>query len=446
MAGEKPDLKSPFSVRRNLRALFIRPDHHVGSVDGFRAFAILTIFAYHWLWSAQLFIADTYEQYLEYPLYLKWLERGETSVDLFFVVSGFLIGSMLFQEYANHRRLNLKRFFVRRFWRLMPVYWFALGLSVFGLMIEPGPDHVFGTPVKNNIEYVWANLLYVNNFLDPRDQFFGHAWSLAVEEQFYFIFPFMLLGFFKFKLHHHPWKTTWAIVGLYCLVRGGAQVYALNTMVDACGSPWAQSLAELEKNHLTSFVRELNYCLGLYQWDYVYDNMYTKFITLFAGVWASYQHVMNRDKLVRFFNRALLPQVLAVCAAACFVLGFIDLFIIRDPALLRVFRSFLSQTLFSSGAAYIILFCIYGRGRFAECVNKVLSARILYPIAQLAYSVYLFHIVVIMGVYQLLLAQNAGLTLTELIQIAALPTLVLSFAFATFTYVFIERPFMNIRR
>ena len=54
MAGEKPDLKSAFSVRRNLRALFIRPDHHVGSVDGFRAFAILTIFAYHWLWSAQL--------------------------------------------------------------------------------------------------------------------------------------------------------------------------------------------------------------------------------------------------------------------------------------------------------------------------------------------------------------------------------------------------------
>ena len=309
LADDRVDFKSAFSLRRNIRAVFVRPSHHVQVVDGFRAFAILTIFAYHWLWSAQLFIADTYEQYVEYPLYVKWIERGETAVDLFFVVSGFLIGSMLFTEFQKTQSLNLKRFFVRRFWRLMPVYWFALIASVIGILIQPPPNEIFGTPVKSNIEYVWANFIYVNNFLDPRDQFFGHAWSLAVEEQFYLIFPFMLLGFFKLRLHRHPWKTTWAIVALYCLVRGGAQVYALNTMVEACGSTWQQSLAELEKNHLTSFVSELNYCLGLYQWDYVYDNMYTKFITLFAGVWASYQHVMNREKLVQFFNRSVLPNI-----------------------------------------------------------------------------------------------------------------------------------------
>ena len=166
-----------------------------------------------------------------------------------------------------------------------------------------------------------------------------------------------LNSFFKLKLHRHPWKTTWAIVALYCVVRGGAQIYALNTMVEACGSSWQQSLAELEKNHLTSFVSDLNYCLGLYQWDFVYDNMYTKFITFFCGVWASYQHVMNREKLARFFSRRLMPQVGAVFALAFFVLGFVDLFLITDPALLRLFRSFLSQTLFSVGAAYIILYC-----------------------------------------------------------------------------------------
>ncbi|MBT6178437.1 MAG: acyltransferase [Deltaproteobacteria bacterium] len=447
MVNERTDrLKRAFSLNRNIRGLFIRPAHHEPVIDGFRAFAILTVFAYHWLWSAQLFIADTYEQYLEYPIYIKWLERGETSVDLFFVVSGFLIGQLLFSEYQKRQTINLKRFFTRRFWRLMPIYWFALGASVVGLLIAPGPNKVFDRAVKNNIEYVWSNLLYVNNFIEPQNQFFGHAWSLAVEEQFYFIFPFLILGFFKFNLYKAPIRSILGVLALYGIARGGAQCYALEVMVRECGSPVAQSLAELEKNHLTSFVSDLNYCLGLYQWDYVYDNMYTKFVTLFAGVVAGYMQVFSKAHLETFFLRPVAPNVCGVLALSGFWIGFFDLFLITDPLMLRVFRSFFSQTIFSFGTAYLILFCIYSKGRFARSLGRVLGARLFYVIAQLSYSMYLFHIVIILGVYQLMMDASPGLTLTQLIESAAPITLVLTLVFSAGTYLFIEKPFMNFRK
>lgn len=439
-------LREAFSLKRNLRGLFVRPAQQEPIIDGLRAFAILTVFAYHWLWCAQLFISDTYEQYVEYPIYIKWLERGETSVDLFFVVSGFLIGTLLFKEYQSRQTLDVKRFFVRRFWRLMPVYWFALTGSVIGLLIVPGPGRVFDRVVKDNVEYVWSNLLYVNNFVEPQNQFFGHAWSLAVEEQFYFIFPFLVLGFFKLNLHKAPIKTILGILALYGLVRGGAQYYALETMVRECGSPVAQSLAELEKNHLTSFVSDLNYCLGLYQWDYVYDNMYTKFVTLFAGVVAGYMHVFSKGRLQDFFSRQALSNLWTLFALAGFWLGFFDLFIIQDPLMLRIFRSFFSQTLFSFGTAYIILFCIYSKSGFARRLSRILGAYVFYPIAQLSYSMYLFHIVIILGVYQVMADASPELTLTQLIQSGAPLTVVLTLVFSMGTYLLIEKPFMNIRK
>lgn len=447
MATKKLDhFKKAFSLKRNIRGLFVRPAHQEPIIDGLRAFAILTVFAYHWLWCAQLFIADTYEQYVEYPIYIKWLERGETSVDLFFVVSGFLIGHLLFKEYEKRQTLDIRRFFVRRFWRLMPVYWFALASSVVGLLLVPGPGKIFDRVVKDNVEYVWSNLLYVNNFIEPQNQFFGHAWSLAVEEQFYFIFPFLVLGFFKMKLHKSPIKTILGVLALYGLVRGGAQYYALETMVRECGSPVAQSLAELEKNHLTSFVSDLNFCLGLYQWDYVYDNMYTKFVTLFAGVVAGYMHVFSKARLEVFFERTLAPNLWAVLAMAGFWLGFFDLFLIQDPLMLRVFRSFLSQTFFSAGTAYLILFCLYSKSAFSRGLSRVLGASVFYPIAQLSYSMYLFHIVIILGVYQQLIEASPQLTLTELIQSAAPVTVILTLLFSTGTYLLIEKPFMNFRK
>jgi peptidoglycan/LPS O-acetylase OafA/YrhL len=100
-------------------------------------------------------------------------------VDVFFVISGFIISHILMREHKATGRLDLKHFYLRRAIRLFPAYYVALGL--YGVL-DP-------LPLKN----VWANLLYVNNFLPIEQQFMGWAWSLAIEEQFYIVFPIALL-------------------------------------------------------------------------------------------------------------------------------------------------------------------------------------------------------------------------------------------------------------
>ena len=84
--------------------------------------------------------------------FLHIIARGDLGVDLFFVISGYLIGSLLLTEYKKSQSIELKRFYVRRFLRLIPVYLVVMILGVYFL-------HGW------NVGNAWANLIYVNNFL-----------------------------------------------------------------------------------------------------------------------------------------------------------------------------------------------------------------------------------------------------------------------------------------
>jgi peptidoglycan/LPS O-acetylase OafA/YrhL len=105
------------------------------------------------------------------------------------VISGFLMGSILFGEFKPTGRLEVVRFYARRFLRLIPVYIVAMALGLFFLHGVPGK------PVWYNAENSWANLLYVNNFLPIAQQYMGWCWSLAIEEQFYLLLPACILLF-----------------------------------------------------------------------------------------------------------------------------------------------------------------------------------------------------------------------------------------------------------
>lgn len=115
--------------------------------------------------------------------------RGEFGVRLFFVLSGFLITHLMFVEVANNSNFNISRFWVRRFLRLMPLYYlsitFTLLLDVKGLINLPACSYGYA-------------YFYAYNFVTPGCAWsgFSHFWSLAVEEHFYFIWPVLvLLGF-----------------------------------------------------------------------------------------------------------------------------------------------------------------------------------------------------------------------------------------------------------
>lgn len=149
---------------------------YMPGLDGFRAVAVLAIIIYH--------------------LNSQWLTGGFLGVDTFFVISGYLITSLLVSKYYLNQGINLGQFWLRRFKRLIPALFFLIVITlIYILIFEPS----IITETKND---VLAALFYVSNWwyifqhLDYFDQFkiapFKHLWSLAIEEQYYVFYPIIL--------------------------------------------------------------------------------------------------------------------------------------------------------------------------------------------------------------------------------------------------------------
>ena len=201
--GKEYDRSNLFNIKDGFRDLFNRPSFHQPVIDGVRAIAVIWVLIFHlWFFQNSEFIngyqLGTYDSVFD-NFALSWLVKGGLGVDMFFVISGFLIGSILFKEIRKSDTLNFRRFYARRFLRLMPVYVVAMILGIFFLE-------------GNNLEYVWANLLYVNNFISIENQYMGWCWSLAIEEQFYLIAPIFLLLMRKSE-HFFMWCTGLIFIG-----------------------------------------------------------------------------------------------------------------------------------------------------------------------------------------------------------------------------------------
>jgi peptidoglycan/LPS O-acetylase OafA/YrhL len=153
---------------------------HIGALDGIRGLAVLMVFASHYGDFAQ----NTHSTLLLTAERVK--EAGWLGVDLFFALSGYLITGILWKTRKNTNKV--RSFYAKRVLRLFPVYYavwiFLVGYSaVTSRNWEP---HVF-------LEYIF----YLGNFAAPYHMNVGpflvsHFWSLAVEEQFYLIWPFII--------------------------------------------------------------------------------------------------------------------------------------------------------------------------------------------------------------------------------------------------------------
>ncbi len=111
-----------------------------------------------------------------------WLSRfGWMGVDIFFVLSGFLIGSQLLRSLRRGEPLRLRDFYWRRAWRILPAFAVVLALYVAFPVLREAPG----------LEAWWQFATFSLNLLIDysRNQAFSHAWSLCVEEHFYLLFP-----------------------------------------------------------------------------------------------------------------------------------------------------------------------------------------------------------------------------------------------------------------
>jgi peptidoglycan/LPS O-acetylase OafA/YrhL len=160
-----------FRDRFSLDKSFIRSNQRLPGLDLLRAIAILWVMLFH-------------ARGLNLPFY-PVARFGWMGVDLFFVLSGFLIGSQLLKPYLEGKRPSLGLFYLRRAFRILPVYWVVLLLYFAVPMVREQPD----------ISPLWEFLTFTENlFLNLSGVLsFTHVWSLCVEEHFYLVLPLLTL-------------------------------------------------------------------------------------------------------------------------------------------------------------------------------------------------------------------------------------------------------------
>lgn len=117
---------------------------------------------------------------------------GWVGVDLFFVLSGFLVGGLLINELEKHGSLNPQRFLIRRGLKIYPLYYvffaYLFAMPLLKAAIKGGD---LGATFGELWTLYWPNLFFLNGYLGSNPV--GHTWTLAIEEHFYLILPFFLL-------------------------------------------------------------------------------------------------------------------------------------------------------------------------------------------------------------------------------------------------------------
>ena len=150
---------------------------YLPGLDGLRAFAVIAVLLYH---------AD-----------LSWIRGGFLGVEVFFVISGYLITTLLLTEWHQQGRINLVAFWLRRARRLLPALYLLLVVTLaFAVAFLPGEVARLRDDAFAAFAYVtnWYLILGEQSYFETvgRPSLLQHLWSLAVEEQFYLLWPLLL--------------------------------------------------------------------------------------------------------------------------------------------------------------------------------------------------------------------------------------------------------------
>lgn len=186
-----------------------RPD-----IEGLRAVAVLLVVACH--------------------AGVPWLQGGYVGVDVFFVISGYLITRLMYTEYVQQGRLDLLRFYARRIRRLLPAFTVMLVAVMAGVRLLYSPfeqpdllDSALAAALYfSNLHFAWGATDYwgPNAKLDP----LLHTWSLGVEEQFYLVWPLLLVLLMFLQQRARP-ALVWGGAMLLMLLSLGLAVLLTHT-------------------------------------------------------------------------------------------------------------------------------------------------------------------------------------------------------------------------
>ena len=389
------------ALQQNLVDLVKRPKSHTPALDGFRALSILWVVALHVYWFTGLLVPMEVYQDIVASVPFKGIMSGSLGVDTFFVMSGFLIASQVFLEIDKTQTVDLKKFYLKRAFRLLPAYY--LVLIVIELIIP-------------SCQNVWANFLYVNNFLPVQESCMGWSWSLAIEEQFYLVFPVFAIWLSARK---NPLAWLWGFLGLSFVIN--IVVFFTNPI----SNPFVSNPAM----GLDSF---------FYQFNTFYNDTHLRFGALLMGILAAYINHYKKSNIESV--GPWLSHGLGLAALAMIMVT--TLLPSKEVINLHwtgVVYAAWYHYLFSAAVALLMILTLTQKGLFTK-LNQVLSARVFYPIAQLSYSLYLVHPLVIVLTYR-----QAGNLTAENLPDYMWVAIALSIGVSAIMYVLIEKPFLRMR-
>ena len=360
-----------------------RPDQnlptHVPALDGIRGVAVMLVFIshFHWILSKK----TGYSQVTPWKFINRTLEAGFLGVDIFFVLSGFLITSLLLKDHANKQPGMVGRFYKRRALRLLPALYALLIVDFFVAWLESARmDFQWRT--------TWRALLYLNNwnvvwnFRGSRKDL-GHLWSLGIEEQFYIVWPAVVLLMLALKLHHQ------IIITVLSLAIAAIVVHRINLWND-----------------------------DIY-WLFIYIRTDTRVDSLLVGALFAYVYRHYRVP----------SQVLNWAATLCFAgLMYIKYELDASPFIMKT-----GFTVIAVLAGIIILAASEG----AWFANRVLISRPLTIIGKVSYGLYLWHLPVFLILGRHVTSGPKPLRILAGIIVASVVTVI--------SWFFIEKPFLNLK-
>lgn len=319
-------------------------------LDHLRALAIIFVFLFH-------YIILTKGQPSWLPPFASF---GWTGVDLFFVLSGFLISSQLFTNIKAGQFISFKTFFLKRFFRIIPAFWVTVAIYFcFPFFRE-----------KEALPPLWKFLTFTQNInLNIKDfGTFSHAWSLCVEEHFYLLLPLTLLLFQYLNLTKYAY---WLLIVLF--VSGlFIRIYCFDELY--------KPIMETENS-------------WMYWYQYIYYPTYSRLDGLLAGVGiaAVYHFSPNLWSKLSKYGNLFIVASLGVFTTAYFLCA--------DA--LSYSASVFGFPLVAIGFGFIVIGAISPTSFLYKWNSKITTY-----IASVSYAVYLTHKGIVHITHELLAAYN----------------------------------------
>jgi len=321
---------------------------------------------------------------------------GWHGVDLFFALSGFLIGGQIIEE-CRAGEFSFRRFFIKRSLRILPPYFFAIAVFVAYFSFRSGFLILGDGAVLSDL---LAHVFYLQDYVSSSQMMYnGVYWSLAVEEKFYIILPVMIFLIFKWRGSQRSCCTLYVLGALALL---GAALRFLS--FDASKDFWTSYLAPF----------------------------HARFDNLLVGVLAAFVYIHFRGRLSAAWKGGLAAVSVACLSLSFFYGGF-------ETSYFNVCWQF---TLTGVGFSGLILLLVSsGAGKFLP-MKKMFSA-----VSRVSYTMYLYHLLILGVMHRYFLREllawagggTAGLIFAFGVYFGCVA------AFSTVVYSVVDRPFMRWR-